>query len=53
MEAIENNELPPELQPSAGGPVIGGVPIENVSLSGTDADLRSDDDEPPASMDSL
>lgn len=32
MQAIENNELPPELRPSAGGPIVAGVPIENVSL---------------------
>jgi len=32
MKAIENDETPPELRPSAGGPVISGVPIENVSL---------------------
>lgn len=32
MKAIENDETPPELRPSAGGPVVAGVPIENVSL---------------------
>jgi hypothetical protein len=32
MKAIENGDTPPELRPSAGGPVVAGVPIENVSL---------------------
>ena len=51
MKAIENDELPPELNPKAGGPVIEGVPVENVSLSGTEADMR--DDESPDDVDSL
>lgn len=45
MAAIENNELPPELRASAGGPVVGGVPIENVSLTGV-LDENIGDDEP-------
>ena len=48
MKAIENDEMPPELRPSAGGPVIEGVPIENVSLSSLGEDNMMGDEEPGA-----
>lgn len=48
MKAIENDEMPPELRPSAGGPVIEGVPIENVSLSSIGEDNMFEDLEPEA-----
>jgi len=51
MKAIEQDELPPELQPSAGGPVVAGVPIENVSLPQMSDDNVEDD--PPMINDSL
>ena len=35
MKAIEKNDSTPG-QPSAGGPVIEGVPVENVSLAGVE-----------------
>lgn len=52
-EAIEKNFVPPELMPSAGGPVIEGVPVENVSLAGVDEDNFSTNDEEPDTVESL
>lgn len=52
MKAIENDETPPELKPSAGGPVIEGVPVENVSLSGIGEENFSTDEQ-PETFDSL
>jgi len=53
MKAIENGNVPPELDQNAGGPVIEGVPVENVSLAGVDEDNFSAGDEQPETFDSL
>lgn len=54
MKSIEKDELPDELKPSAGGPVIEGVPVENVSLAGVDDDnIINMEDEQPETFDSL
>lgn len=53
-KAIEKDELPPELNPNAGGPVIEGVPVENVSLAGvSDDNIINNDDEQPDTFGSL
>lgn len=53
-KAIEKGETPPELAPSAGGPVIEGVPVENVSLAGVDDEnIINSSDEQPETFDGL
>jgi len=52
MRAIEDGDVPPELRPSSGGPVVAGVPIENVSLPQM-GEENTDTDEAPDTFDSL